>query len=1551
VYPTVVKKISKNIQKHLLPTFVYSSLANLTSLASLTFFFCLSPIPQSLAEITNSSSLDLITQKPTPQISPQPSPQSSPQPSSKDETKVQINEVVVKGADGKFKDLIFQTISTKAGGISTRSQLQNDINAVFATGYFSNVQAVPEDTPKGVRVSFVVKLNPVLRQVRLKVKVVSQNNNQINNQNNPVIPVKVIDDIFKSQYGTITNLKVLQENIQKINKWYTDNGYALANITGTPNLPENGNATLEISEGIIEDVKISFVTKEGNDKDAQGKPIVGKTPIDLILKEVTFKPGQLFHKPTAEKDIKRVFDLGLFEDTKITLEPGQDPSKAILIFQIVENDLGDNNAQIIQYQQQLKVAQANQNLREEARILTKIGDLFAESEKSSGQAFPQYQKAISIYEKLKDNTSNTEIGKIYNYIGYIKETDKKYDEAITNFQKALKVHRITKNKVGEAISLNNIANIHLENQQYQKAADNYVETLKNLKFIKEPFWEIITLMNLGLSYKNLEEFDKSINSYNQALSQLKLLENNPNIIKKNSAGCGNKDKSGKKSSLSFGFGTSTKSGTFFSAKISLQDEFKNCLTDTRFWKVGSLFNIAGAYQSTGDYQQAIYSYNDAFELWKALNKESFSTIISAFNDKSSAVETNKTVTLLKPILDNIDLLILMSLYSDLGAKEQTESIQKTVKQGLANSTKKLQELILTENAKTDEDTKQLYSLFLNFFPFIFSQFGQVSSDNTFLEPFFDKTLGFIKQKLTAQNVNNEGKNGENNTQIKFDKLFPVIENFLQVTLGTSKAENLVKSGKKQEAIVIYQQTIDIIDKSDKDASCNISLNGDKPESGGSNFDFCSFFTQVLNPKQQKAKLLNSQSEILISLKQNKQAFETLKKALSILPDSNKKPVSQDDKKNQDEFKKLIESIGKDGNSTDPNKVGNLFDAIKPAFAQGQTQQLQMSLGKTLYLIGKVYSEDKNYQKSLEFYQRSLLFAQASKDVFQEADTYMGMASLEKDRGNFPQAKLQMEKALDTIESQRAQVSNQQQQEQKNSSNTNSDGTNNSKPEPEKPKPTVYSNYLNLAKYLESKQSYYDFYIDLLMGAHNKQPSAGFDILAFQASERSRARSLRAIINQDLSNPQKDKDSRYLELAKVPLLADIQQKILDDNSLLLEYSLGEERSYLWAVSKNSIKTYQLPNRKEIEKLSQAALQRLKTSRYTLPKVKNPSNQPGAISKIQDLEQLSQILLAPVAEQLGTKRLLIVADGVLQYFPFTTLIKPNINKQTATQIKPLIVDHEIVGLPSASLETLLKRENQKKQDKQLNTKEINPKQLNQPQNKPQNKPQKTLAILADPIFSRDDSRVTPQSNNLGNKNPNPVINADPLYERLDGTKQEAAEISALVPESQKSVKLDFDASYKNATSPELSQYRLVHFATHGIFDAERPERSGVVFSVVNKQGELQRSLLSTPEVFKLQLSSDLIVLSGCSTALGKQIKGEGLIGLTGGLMYAGSKSVLSSLWIVSDDGTASLMTNLYNNMLKKGLSPAAALRSAQLEMWNSQEFQAPYYWAAFAIQGNI
>jgi CHAT domain-containing protein/Tfp pilus assembly protein PilF len=660
-----------------------------------------------------------------------------------------------------------------------------------------------------------------------------------------------------------------------------------------------------------------------------------------------------------------------------------------------------------------------------------------------------------------------------------------------------------------------------------------------------------------------------------------------------------------------------------------------------------------------------------------------------------------------------------------------------------------------------------------------------------------------------------------------------------------------------------------------------------------------------------------------------------------------------------------------GEATTLNNIGH----IKAALGENQTaleyykqalpihQAVGSRLGEaiTLHNIGYVYAALGEKQTALEYCNQALLLWRSIRYLDGEAKTLSVIARVERDRGNLIEARVQIEAALGIIDSLRIKVVS----------------------------PDLK------AAFFATVQNLYEFYIDLLMRLHQLHQSEHYEALALHANERARARSLlellaeahidirqrvdsalvtRELILQQRLNAkaeyqtrllgrehteeqatavQKEIDSLSTEYDQVrsrirttnphyaaltqsqPLSAkEIQQQMIDDSTMLLEYSLGEKRSFLWAVTPAAITSFELPKRAVID----SAARRV----YTLL-VRDDNVYPQAA------DSLSQILLGPVAKQLGTKRLLIVADGTLQYIPFGALPIPDTTKKQGKTINPpLLVEHEVISLPSASVLAVLRREQRDKKSAP-----------------------KTVAVLADPVFSSEDKRFKESKNKDTQKvDAQPADTSETSISALTGkralrevseevgwppprllfSEEEANAIAALVPKGECKKALGFEASRATATSEEMSQYRVVHFSTHAFLNSEHPELSGIVLSLVDEQGKPQDGFLRLHDVYNLNLPTDLVVLSACQTALGKDIRGEGLVGLTRGFMYAGASRIAASLWRVDDNATAKLMKYFYEGMLgKEKLRPAAALRAAQLSMYNERGLEGVYYWASFVIQG--
>ena len=404
---------------------------------------------------------------------------------------------------------------------------------------------------------------------------------------------------------------------------------------------------------------------------------------------------------------------------------------------------------------------------------------------------------------------------------------------------------------------------------------------------------------------------------------------------------------------------------------------------------------------------------------------------------------------------------------------------------------------------------------------------------------------------------------------------------------------------------------------------------------------------------------------------------------------------------------------------------------------------------------------------------------------------------------------------------------------------------------------------------------------------------------------------------------------------VPLQVDEIQSLLDDDTALLEYSLGTDHSFLWLVTSTSVSVYPLANRLTIEALCREFYDLLENRDAWI------GDRTLTEERVESLGvRLSRIVLGPVASQIKGRRLLIVADGALQAIPFSVLPTPD--RSAVSRRVPLIVEHEIINLPSASVLATLRRN-----------------ESGRPQ------PPKEVAVFADAVFSAGDQRVIDiaekdrkgkETGAVGERGAHIStamrdigLEKQGVLPRLPFSRREAALILRLSPAQGHMAALDFRANRDTAISDKLSQYRIVHFATHAMLDNIHPELSGLVLSLVDEHGRPQNGFLGLEDIYNLRLRADLVVLSACHTGLGKLVNGEGLIGLTRGFMYAGAHRIVSTLWAVDDRGTAELMGKFYEAMERDGMRPAAALRKAQIEILKQKEWKSPYYWGGFQIQG--
>ena len=731
--------------------------------------------------------------------------------------------------------------------------------------------------------------------------------------------------------------------------------------------------------------------------------------------------------------------------------------------------------------------------------------------------------------------------------------------------------------------------------------------------------------------------------------------------------------------------------------------------------------------------------------------------------------------------------------------------------------------------------------------------------------------------------------------------------------------------------------------------------------------------------EQEASALRGIGEVLINQGKLEPAMDSLRQALAAFRKmdsasntahilSRMAGISQRLSQLDDALSQLQEALeiqqridDKDGQVATLNSLGTVHLLKKDTEEAGSIYARALDLAKStnkrydeaisLLNLGRYQFEAGNPREALRLHEQAAALFQAIRFRRGEVSTLYGSARALHALGDYSAARERLERVVEGVEALRDESQSQDLR----------------------------------SAYFATKQHYFDLHIDVLMHLHSQDPNAGYDAQALALNERRRSRSLLEILAEPKPKLESGADPELLaqekqlrqklnvgaawlatdhgdhsaaEVASIeerlralllkladvdaqlrsrrhglaavagpqPLTVSDMQNLIGKWGLLLVYSLGEERSFLWSLaSDGKIGSYLLPSRAWLEEAAgqvRIAWSRRRGERGT---------------RTYWAARLSREILGPVAKELGSKRLLIVGDGALATLPFAALPDPRALSGKPEQDEaadPLVVRNEIVHLPSISTLAALR-------------------------NLPNRKavPPAWLGIVADPVFTADDPRVVKggtsptQASSIDNSNL--ARAAEDLginrFERLPYTEVEAKAIAKLVPKSSR-VALGFEASRELIESRELKRYRILHFATHGLLNSQHPELSGLVLSLVDPQGNPREDgFLLAHEISSLDISAQLVVLSACQTGLGDEVRGEGIVGLTRSFLSAGVPRVIVSLWNVNDHATSELMTRFYRGMIVKGLPPSAALRCAQLSLRSQTEWSSPYFWAPFIFQG--
>jgi CHAT domain-containing protein/Tfp pilus assembly protein PilF len=611
---------------------------------------------------------------------------------------------------------------------------------------------------------------------------------------------------------------------------------------------------------------------------------------------------------------------------------------------------------------------------------------------------------------------------------------------------------------------------------------------------------------------------------------------------------------------------------------------------------------------------------------------------------------------------------------------------------------------------------------------------------------------------------------------------------------------------------------------------------------------------------------------------------------------------------------------------------------------------RMEAARTRALMGQLYQQEGRVEKARTYFQDALEIFSSLTDRLNESATLYALGSLELGQNNLDRAEDALRRSIEATENiRRVSIS--------------SDLT---------------------AAFSATVYERYEKYIECLMRQSGGQPAGDISVRAFETSEMARGRSLAELlratettlapgldpqlttrekslrqalrVNEDykvklLSRAYKKEELDTLEAeharledeyrsvletirARYPSYAEIsrpvgwdlrriqEQVIWDDQTVLLEYSLGENKSFVWVVTRDRLMSYELRPRVDIN----AAAKKVYQSLTARPSVEGELNAAT--------QELARLILSPVAAHLDKRRLIVVADGALNYIPFQILPEPSGSE-------PLVAGHEVINAPSASILGELRQEAARRQA-----------------------PSKVLAAFGDPVFASNYAQRKSDGEQLASVQTAETerwrhalrdieLNADSfdpsVIKPLFYARRELANLREVAGDRGTFVATDFAATRDQLLRTDLNGYAILHFATHGFLDPKRPENSGLVLSTVNPEGKVQDGFVGLKDIYGLRAPVDLVVLSACQTALGKDVRGEGLIGLTRGFMYAGASTVVASLWKVDDEATAELMKQFYANMLRKGMTPSAALREAQNSIRQRPEWSSPHYWAAFTLQG--
>lgn len=612
------------------------------------------------------------------------------------------------------------------------------------------------------------------------------------------------------------------------------------------------------------------------------------------------------------------------------------------------------------------------------------------------------------------------------------------------------------------------------------------------------------------------------------------------------------------------------------------------------------------------------------------------------------------------------------------------------------------------------------------------------------------------------------------------------------------------------------------------------------------------------------------------------------------------------------------------------KFGRAKDFLEQALRADRQISDRRSEGFDLNALGEFYRRSGQHQKALTFFQRQADVARQIGDPESLSQGLLGMGQCLQALGRPDEAQESYGAAIQAIEGIRSKLSTEE----------------------------------HKIGFVGQKFSAYENVIHLLLGRHKTEPQGEYAARAFNYAERARARALLDLLAEVRVNPRSGIDEKLAEREKQILahishkqgqlldakiteevrrqalsdldklekeqdeikrqirraspaysdlvypepltLEQVRSEVLEEGQALIEYFLGQERSFLWVVHDDKVAVYELAPRAELERRVRLYLELIS---------QRPSSSTTKLHVEGSRRLYSELIFPAIGELRRARSLLVVPDGILYYLPFEALI----GEGSADAPHYLVDDWPVSYAPSASVLGQIKKEYRQRAG---------------------TRPAKELLAFGDPVYSAE-SGGTQKAGERGLAE----LRAASLA-RLPFTAEEVRRIRRYFSSDRSRILLRQEAREEEAKSPQAAQFQILHFAAHGVFDEQRPRRSGILLAV-SGQSE-QDGFLQMHEIFNLKLNADLVVLSACRTALGQLQRGEGIVGLARAFLYAGAPSLVTSLWNVNDEASAEFMSAFYAH-LAKGAGNSDALRQAKLEMLGSARYAHPYYWAPFILIG--